>query len=84
MEKYKEVNSKIKNEILIKEDIISKQNEEKKSLSNRVKYLENFINNLIVKSQIKQKMDFKIREIKKKSQQMVQKKDKKRKFCLMF
>ena len=35
-------------------------------------------------SQIKQKMDFKIREIKKKSQQMVQKKDKKRKFCLMF
>ena len=53
MEKYKEVNSKIKNEILIKEDIISKQNEEKKSLSNRVKYLENFINNLIVKSQIK-------------------------------
>ena len=58
MEKYKEVNSKIKNEILIKEDIISKQNEEKKSLSNRVKYLENFINNLIVKSQIKQKNNY--------------------------
>ena len=48
IEKYKDVNSKIRSEIQIKEDIISKQNEEKKALTNRVKYLENFLNNLIV------------------------------------
>ena len=49
IEKYKEANNKIRNEISIKEDIISKQNEEKKALTNRVKYLENFLNNLIVR-----------------------------------
>jgi hypothetical protein len=48
IEKYKDANIKIRSEIQIKEDIISKQNEEKKALTNRVKYLENFLNNLIV------------------------------------
>jgi hypothetical protein len=48
IEKYKDSNVKIRSEIQIKEDIISKQNEEKKALTNRVKYLENFLNNLIV------------------------------------
>ena len=49
IEKYREVNFKLTNEVQIKEDIITKQNEEKKILNSRVRYLENLMNNLIVK-----------------------------------